>query len=854
MSEEVSRARVHTPQESDSYTADNITVLRDLEAVRKRPGMYIGDTDDGSGLHHMVYEVVDNAIDEALAGFCTRVDVTLHNDGSCSVEDNGRGIPVDIHKEEGRSAAEVIMTVLHAGGKFDNTSTEGKNAYKVSGGLHGVGVSCVNALSSKLWLTIWKEGQEHAMTFSQGKADAPLKVVGPTARRGTRVRFQPDPEVFNNVLDFSFETLSQRLRELSYLNQGVHIRITDERSGSTHDFMNAGGISAFVEHLNRNKPVLHKPPILIKDEKQDTTVEVALQWNDSYQETLYCFTNNIRNRDGGAHLEGFRAAMTRVINAYAEKNNLLKSAKVSLSGEDIREGLTAVISAKVPDPKFSSQTKDRLVSSEVKGIVQTIVYDKLSSFFEENPREAKAILEKAIEAARAREAARKARELTRRKGALDGGGLPGKLADCQEKDPALSEIFLVEGDSAGGSAKQGRHRATQAILPLKGKVLNVEKARFDKILGHNELRVLIQALGTGIGKEEFKVESLRYHKIVLMTDADVDGSHIRTLLLTFFYRQMPELVERGHLFIAQPPLYKVKKGKTEKYIKDERALEEFLFQKALDGWTLSLPDGTEHKGATLVREMKKWGEVQQLFGKLDRRGYAQPLVRALLAEGLLDPERFQTREALEELAAAITRQKLGTCEIETIEAMEVPSDEEGGAPISVPASHRLRLVRMHMSRPITLWIDSQVAHWGEFRRLATLQVELAGFRGGELRLRRLKDVKEAPRDKDADEEAEESTPKLGKEQVFSDPEAMLAMVLEEGKRGLGIQRYKGLGEMNPEQLWETTMDPERRTLLQVRVDDAVEADEIFTVLMGDAVEPRRRFIETNALLAENIDI
>jgi DNA gyrase subunit B len=854
MSEEVSRARVHTPLETDSYTADNITVLRDLEAVRKRPGMYIGDTDDGSGLHHMVYEVVDNAVDEALAGFCTRVDVVLHNDGSCSVEDNGRGIPVDIHKEEGRSAAEVIMTVLHAGGKFDNTSTDGKNAYKVSGGLHGVGVSCVNALSSKLWLTVWKEGQEYAMTFSQGKADAPLKPVGPTARRGTRVRFQPDPEVFNNVLDFSFETLSQRLRELSYLNQGVHIRITDERTGDTHDFMNAGGIGAFVEHLNRNKPVLHKPPILIKDEKQDTTVEVALQWNDSYQETLYCFTNNIRNRDGGAHLEGFRAAMTRVINAYAEKNNLLKSAKVTLSGEDVREGLTAVLSAKVPDPKFSSQTKDRLVSSEVKGIVQTIVYEKLSAFFEENPREAKAILEKAIEAARAREAARRARDLTRRKGALDGGGLPGKLADCQEKDPALSEIFLVEGDSAGGSAKQGRHRATQAILPLKGKVLNVEKARFDKILGHNELRVLIQALGTGIGKEEFKVENLRYHKIVLMTDADVDGSHIRTLLLTFFYRQMPELVARGHLYIAQPPLYKVKKGKTEKYLKDERALEEFLFQKALDGWTLSLPDGTEHKGATLVREMKKWGEVQQLFSKLDRRGYARPLVRALLADGLLDADRFQSREGLEELAAAITREKLGTCEIETVEAMELPGEGEGADPLLVPAAHRLKLVRMHLSRPITLWIDSQVAHWGEFRRLATLQVELAGFRGGELRLRRLKDIKDAPKDKDAEDEAEEGAPKLNKEHVFTDPEEMLAMVLEEGKRGLGIQRYKGLGEMNPEQLWETTMDPERRTLLQVRVDDAVEADEIFTVLMGDAVEPRRRFIETNALLAENIDI
>jgi DNA gyrase subunit B len=486
------------------------------------------------------------------------------------------------------------------------------------------------------------------------------------------------------------------------------------------------------------------------------------------------------------------------------------------------------------------------VSSEVKGIVQTIVYEKLSSFFEENPREAKAILEKAIEAARAREAARKARELTRRKGALDGGGLPGKLADCQEKDPALSEIFLVEGDSAGGSAKQGRHRATQAILPLKGKVLNVEKARFDKILSHNELRVLIQALGTGIGKEEFKVENLRYHKVVLMTDADVDGSHIRTLLLTFFYRQMPELVERGHLYIAQPPLYKVKKGKTEKYLKDERALEEFLFNKALDGWSLTLPDGSEHKGAVLVREMKKWGEVQQLYSKLDRRGYARPLVDLLMAEGLLDADRFRTPEALQDLAAAIIREKLGTCEVETTEAVEIEGE-------TLPATHRLRVVRMHLNRPITLWLDEQVAHWGEFRRLAALHVELAGFKGGDLRLRRLKDIKDAAKEKDAEEEGEEGT-KLGKEQVFSSAEAMLAMVMEEGKRGLGIQRYKGLGEMNPEQLWETTMDPERRTLLQVRVDDAVEADEIFTILMGDAVEPRRRFIETNALLAENIDI
>ena len=834
-------------QETDTtYTAENITVLKDLEAVRKRPGMYIGDTDDGSGLHHMVYEVVDNAIDEALAGYCTRVEVTLHGDGSCSVEDNGRGIPVDIHKEEKRSAAEVIMTVLHAGGKFDNTATDGKNAYKVSGGLHGVGVSCVNALSEKLWLTIWKDGQEHAMTFTRGKADRPLAVKGPATKRGTRVRFKPDTEVFNNVLDFSFETLSQRLRELSYLNKGVHIRVTDERTGEHHDFLNAGGIGAFVEHLNRNKAVLHKPPIHIDDTREDgptrqlIEVELALQWNDSYQETLFCFTNNIRNRDGGSHLEGFRAGMTRVINSYADKNNLLKSAKVTLSGEDVREGLTAVISVKVPDPKFSSQTKDKLVSSEVKGIVQTIVYERLNTFFEENPREAKAILEKAIEAARAREAARRARELTRRKGALDGGGLPGKLADCQEKDPALSEIFLVEGDSAGGSAKQGRESKTQAILPLKGKVLNVEKARFDKILGHNELRVLIQALGTGIGAEEFKIENLRYHKVVLMTDADVDGSHIRTLLLTFFYRQMPEIVARGHLYIAQPPLFKVKKGKTEKYLKDERALEEFLFQKALDGWSLTLPDGEEHKGAQLVRELKKWGEVQHLYQKLERRSYARPLVDALLAAGLLDPERFDGAGPVAELGRAVESAGLGRAEVDSTEAVET---EEA----STPAVHRLKLVRMHLSRPITLWIDTHVASWGEFRRLSALREELVAFTGGTLRLRRLKDVKES---KAEDDEA----PALGREMSFDTPEALLAAVLEEGKRGLGIQRYKGLGEMNPEQLWETTMDPERRTLLRVRVDDAVEADEIFTILMGDAVEPRRNFIESNALLAENIDV
>ncbi|MBK8791692.1 MAG: DNA topoisomerase (ATP-hydrolyzing) subunit B [Holophaga sp.] len=829
----------NTQETPKTYTADNITVLRDLEAVRKRPGMYIGDTDDGSGLHQMVYEVVDNAVDEALAGYCTRVDVILHDDGSCSVEDNGRGIPTDLHKEENRSAAEVIMTVLHAGGKFDD------NSYKISGGLHGVGVSCVNALSERLWLTIWRDGVEHSMTFTRGHADAPLLKIGPATRRGTRVRFKPDAEIFHEKLDFVFETLSQRLRELSYLNKGVHIRITDERTGENHDFLNAGGIDAFVEHLNRNKTVLHRPPIHIEDTKNDVTVEVSLQWNDTYQETLFCFTNNIRNRDGGAHLEGFRAAMTRVINTYAEKNNLLKSSKVTLSGEDVREGLTAVLSAKVPDPKFSSQTKDRLVSSEVKGIVQTVVYDRLTSFFEENPREAKAILEKAIEAARAREAARKARELTRRKGSLDSAGLPGKLADCQEKDPALCELFLVEGDSAGGSAKQGRSRTNQAILPLRGKVLNVEKARFDKIVGNQELRLLVQAFGTGIGQEDFKVENLRYHKIVLMTDADVDGSHIRTLLLTFFYRQMPELVLRGHVYIAQPPLYKVKKGKQERYLKDERALEEYLFHKALDGWTLTLPSGTEVKDAALVREMKKWGEVKSLFAKLERRGYGRALVEAFLTEGLLDDNRFGSAENVAELGERLATLGLGQVEYENTETMEV----EGQI---IPATHILKLTCMHLARPIALWIDQNVAHWGEFRRLLALKQDLAIFQGGELKLRRTSVAKPAEDGDEADEVA--STKPQPKEMAFTRAEDLLVSILEEGKRGLSIQRYKGLGEMNPEQLWETTMDPERRTLLRVQVDDVVEANEIFTILMGDAVEPRRRFIEDNALLAENLDV
>jgi len=836
MSETVTQP-INAPVSSQDYTADNITVLKDLEAVRKRPGMYIGDTDDGSGLHHMVFEVVDNAVDEALAGYCTRINVIIHNDGTCSVEDNGRGMPTDIHKEEGRSAAEVIMTVLHAGGKFDN------NSYKISGGLHGVGVSCVNALSEKLWLTIWRDGKEHAITFTRGKADAPLAVAGATTRRGTRVRFLPDSEIFHERLDFSFDILTQRLRELSYLNKNVHIVVTDERTGESNDFLSAGGIDAFVEHLNRNKTPLHKPPIHISDTRQEVGVEVSIQWNDSYQETLFCFTNNIRNRDGGAHLEGFRAAMTRVINQYAEKNNLLKSHKIALSGEDVREGLTAVISVKVPDPKFSSQTKDKLVSSEIKGIVQTVVYERLNNFFEENPREAKQILEKAIEAARAREAARKARELTRRKGALESAGLPGKLADCQEKDPALSEIFLVEGDSAGGSAKQGRDRRTQAILPLKGKVLNVEKARFDKILSHNELRLLIQALGTGIGQEDFKVENLRYHKIVLMTDADVDGSHIRTLLLTFFYRQALELVLRGNVYIAQPPLFKVKKGKQEQYLKDERSLEEFLFNRALDGLVLTLTNKQEIAGHNLVSKLKKLGEVKHLYSKLERRGYARELTDALLTGNFLEPRCFNSRESVEELAKHLADLGMGVCQVESI-------DDNSNENEAATVIHQVKLIRTHMSRPITLRIDSSVAHWGEFRRLAALRDELAPFNSGILKLIRTASKHTAP-----SEDGDEATSKsVAKEMSFSNPEDMLAFVLEEGKRGVSIQRYKGLGEMNPEQLWETTMDPERRTLLQVRVDDAVEADEIFTVLMGDAVEPRRRFIEDNALLAENIDV
>jgi DNA gyrase subunit B len=819
------------------YTAENITVLKDLEAVRKRPGMFIGDTDDGSGLHHMVFEVVDNSIDEALAGYCTRVNVTLHSDGTCSIEDNGRGIPTDVHKEDGRSAAEVIMTVLHAGGKFDD------NSYKISGGLHGVGVSCVNALSEKLWLTIWRDGKEHSVVFTRGKANAPLAVVGPTTKKGTLVKFLPDSEIFHQKLDFNFDILAQRLRELSYLNKGVHIVLEDERTGESNDFLSAGGIDAFVDHLNRNKTPLHKPPIHIEDARQEVGVEVSLQWNESYQETLFCFTNNIRNRDGGAHLEGFRAAMTRMINQYAEKNNLLKAHKIALSGEDVREGLTAVISVKVPDPKFSSQTKDKLVSSEVKGIVQAVIYEQLNTFFEENPREAKTILEKAIEAARAREAARKARELTRRKGALESAGLPGKLADCQEKDPALSEIFLVEGDSAGGSAKQGRDRKTQAILPLKGKVLNVEKARFDKILGHNELRVLIQALGTSIGQEDFKIENLRYHKVVLMTDADVDGSHIRTLLLTFFYRQMPELVLRGNVYIAQPPLYKVKKGKQEQYLNDERSLEEYLFARALDGWTLVLPEGQKMAGKTLVGKLKKLGEIKHLYSKLERRGYAKELTDALLADGFLKPRCFNSKESVEALAKHLADCGMGQCQAES---MEEASEGDG----TISAVHHIKLVRMHMARPITLRIDSSVAHWGEFRRLAALNAELAPLRSGTLTMSRSASRQAAQKEEDG----EGPSKMAAKEMVFSNPEDMLAAVLEEGRRGVSIQRYKGLGEMNPEQLWETTMDPARRTLLQVRVDDAVEADEIFTVLMGDAVEPRRRFIEDNALLAENLDV
>ncbi len=801
---------------AEAYDAESIKVLKGLDAVRKRPGMYIGDTDDGSGLHHMVFEVVDNAIDEALAGYCDRIAVILNPDGSVTVEDNGRGIPVAIHPEEGVSAAEVIMTQLHAGGKFD------QNSYKVSGGLHGVGVSVVNALSEWLALVIWREGGEHRMRFVRGVPEAPLARVGDAGTRtGTRVTFLPDARIFSNR-EFSFERLEHRLRELAFLNSGVHITLTDlrhveKRSVTLHY---EGGVAAFVRYLDRNRTPLIPEPIRISGERDGIFLELALQWNDGYYENVFCFTNNIPQRDGGTHLAGFRAALTRTINAYAQESGMLKRAKVALSGDDAREGLTAVLAVKVPDPKFSSQTKDKLVSSEVRPVVEGVVGDRLAQWFEEHPAEARAVIQKIIDAAAAREAARKARELTRRKGALDVASLPGKLADCQERDPAKAELFIVEGDSAGGSAKQGRDRAFQAILPLRGKILNVERARFDRMLASNEIGTLITALGTGIGRDDFDLAKLRYHKIIIMTDADVDGAHIRTLLLTFFFRQMPELIEAGHLYIAQPPLYKVSRGKSEVYLKDDRALEDHLIALGLDGAALEDAQGVVHVGAELAEIVARARQIRQVMQHVPAR-YRADLLETLALVGGLDPAVLDRPDEMRRFAELAAERRNRFASSEEKAGWQVVDAEPG-------AYHFTQTVRGVTDRH---HFDADLLHSAEARRLHELTRPLADMFATPAVLRRGGEERRLPR-----------------------PSRLFEEVLAMGRKGLTIQRYKGLGEMNPQQLWETTLDPTARTLVQVKIDEADEADEMFTRLMGDLVEPRRRFIEENALAVANLDV